>query len=77
MSNGMPVDRLPSGVTVINLWPSWHTCHRCDMQHRDNYGWPYYEDFIIGAGEPWQERGFFVSVCVCCYLELMAAEAMP
>ena len=63
-------------ITVINLWPAWFTCQRCANEHQDRLGWPYYEDFIIGNGEPWQERGGFVSVCRCCYLELLAAEAV-
>ena len=62
-------------ITVINLWPFWSTCQRCTNPTRDKLGWPYYETFIIGAGEPWQERGGYVPVCRCCYLELLAAEA--
>lgn len=63
-------------ITVITLWPIESTCQRCHVGHFDNLGWPYYEDFIIGKGEPWQERGGYVSVCQCCYLELLAAEAI-
>jgi hypothetical protein len=62
-------------LTVIHLWEHWATCHRCTNYTRSKFAWPYYEDFIIGAGEPWQERGCCVPVCGCCYMELMAQEA--
>lgn len=63
-------------ITVIELQGRWAICHRCDNPTTSKWGWPYYETFIIGTPEPWQERGGFVSVCGCCYLELLAAEAV-
>lgn len=65
----------PPDITIINLWPHWATCQRCNNDTLDKCGWPYYEDFIIGAPEPWQETGGYVPVCRCCHDELMAAEA--
>jgi hypothetical protein len=68
-----------ANITVVCLSPGWFTCHRCANEYGYDgrgFAWPYYEDFIIGDGEPWQERGGFVSVCRCCYLELLAAEAV-
>jgi len=64
-----------AAITVINLWERWTRCARCDNDTPLGFGWEYYEDFIIGEGAPWQERGGCVPVCHCCYLELMAAEA--
>lgn len=61
--------------TVVHLWEHWATCQRCHEYTRDKTCWPYYEDFIIGAGEPWQERGSYVPICNCCYLELLNEEA--
>lgn len=63
-------------ITVINLWPRWYPCQRCDNYHQDKFAWPYYEDFIIGKPEAWQDLGGYVSVCKCCYFELLAAEAV-
>lgn len=63
-------------ITVIELNGRWATCHRCNNPTTAKWCWPYYEDFIIGAGEPWQERGGYVCVCGCCYFELLAAEAV-
>jgi len=62
-------------ISVIDLWTFQSTCQRCDCLTSAKLGWPYYEDFIIGDGEVWQERGGFVPVCGCCYLELLAMEA--
>jgi hypothetical protein len=63
-------------ITIIALWPIEFTCQRCDMRHSDKLGWSYYEDFIIGEPAWWQELGGYVPVCKCCYLELLAAEAV-
>jgi hypothetical protein len=63
-------------ISVINLQEFWQTCQRCTNYTRSRTGWPYYEDFIIGAPKFWQEPGGFVPVCACCYLELLAAEAV-
>jgi len=62
-------------LTVIRLWEHGAECRRCTNETLSRFGWPYYEEFIIGAGEPWQERGAYVTVCCCCYLELLNQEA--
>lgn len=66
---------MSAAITYIELWTFQSTCQRCGELTRDKLAWPYYETFIIGAGEPWQERGGYVPVCECCYLELRAMEA--
>lgn len=50
-------------------------CYRCDNPTNARFCWAYYEDFIIGAGQPWQERGGYVPVCGCCYMELLNEDA--
>ncbi len=62
-------------ITVINLWQFWSTCQRCACLTKDKKGWPYYETFIFGIGEPWQVLGGYVPVCEPCYLELLNEEA--
>ena len=62
-------------ITIVELNKRTLTCHRCTNPTQGKYAWPFYEDFIIGAGEPWQERGCFVSVCAHCFVELLNAEA--
>lgn len=63
-------------ITVINLWTYSAVCQRCTNETDDKFAWPYYETFILGSGQPWQERGGYVPVCRCCHLELMAADAL-
>lgn len=63
-----------AAITIVELWPFYSTCQKCGCDTRANLGWPYYEDFIIGKGEPWQERGGFVPVCEWCYRELIELE---
>ena len=60
-----------AAITVIELWPIVHSCQKCHCDTMARLCWPYYEDFIIGAGEPWQERGGYVPVCEWCYRELV------
>ena len=62
-------------ITVIELWTRYTDCYRCGNETPLGFGWPYYETFIIGKGEPWQEHGGGVPVCQCCYMELMNQEA--
>lgn len=62
-------------ITVIRLWEPWTYCRRCDNETVSKLGWPFYEDFIIGKGEWWQLTGGFVTVCACCYMELLNQEA--
>lgn len=64
-----------AAITVIELWPHYTDCHRCGNETPHRWGWPYYEDFIIGEPAWWQTEPGGVAVCRCCYLELLAAEA--
>lgn len=47
-------------IVVIELWPHWATCQRCEIDTLDRYCWPYYEDFI--HTESTIDHGY---VCVC------------
>lgn len=62
-------------ITVVRLWEAGAECARCREETRSEFGWPFYEDFIIGKGEAWQKPGGYVTVCSCCYLELLNQEA--
>jgi hypothetical protein len=65
----------PAAITVIELWPFYSLCYKCGCDTRAKLGWPYYEDFIIGDGEPWQEHGCYAPVCEWCYRELDERES--
>lgn len=62
----------PYPIVVIELWPCWVSCQRCNVDTLDRFCWPYYEDFI--HTESSIEHGF-VPVCAICHDWLVANEA--
>jgi hypothetical protein len=51
-------------ITVIELWPVWSECQRCDVQTLDRFCWPYYETFV--HTESTIDFGY-VPVCKACH----------
>jgi hypothetical protein len=51
-------------IVVIELWPHWATCQRCEVDTLDRYSWPYYEDFV--HTESTVDHGY-VPVCKPCH----------
>lgn len=52
-------------ICVIELWPIWCDCQRCDEPTRSLLCWPYYEEFLR-SDDASADKGY-VPVCEWCY----------
>src|ERR1017187_7566092 len=52
-------------ITVIELWPIWCTCQRCNKPTRSKMCWPYYEEFL--HPDDASENKGYCPVCDECY----------
>ena len=52
-------------ITVIELWPIWCTCQRCNKPTRSKMCWPYYEEFLH-PDDASEDKGY-CPVCDECY----------
>ncbi len=60
-------------ITVIDLWPHWVTCARCQKDTLDRNGWPFYEEFL--HPDDANPDGYYTSVCNGCAAWLQANSA--